>query len=89
MMHPSTVSKMEVEPIAVSVPQACQMIGRGTQALYDLIALRKIEAKKSDGRTLIVVESLRRYIKELPHAVVGPPRVRKPRRNHKAESTTA
>jgi len=77
-MRQSTVSKMEVEPILVSIPHACQMLGRGTQAMYDLIGAGLVSAVKSDGRTLIVVGSLREYAASLPPAKVRPPRNRKP-----------
>jgi hypothetical protein len=83
-MHPSTVAKMEVEPILVSIPQGCQMIGRGTAAMYDLIGAGLVEAVKSNGRTLLTVESLRAYAKSLPKAVVAPPRKREPKRRRTA-----
>jgi hypothetical protein len=38
-------------------------------------------AKKSDGRTLVVYESLRKYADRLPAAKVAPPRQRKPPRD--------
>ena len=79
-MHESTASKMELPPILVPVKQASSMIGRGTQAIYDLIGGGKIRAVKSDGRTLIVVESLREYAANLPQAKVAPPRKRSPLR---------
>jgi hypothetical protein len=56
------------------------MIGRGTQAIYDLIGGGKIRAVKSDGRTLIVVQSLHEYAASLPPAKVSPPRTRRPLR---------
>ena|SRR6516165_5556890 len=76
-MHQSELSKMEVTPILVSVPHACAYIGRGVAALYELIGDGKVEAKKSDGRTLIVYESLVKYANDLPKAVIAPPRRRK------------
>jgi hypothetical protein len=76
-MYPSTVAKMEVSPILVSVPQASQMLGRGISTIYDLIGAGLIRAVKSDGRTLIVVESLHKYANNLPPAKVAPPRQRK------------
>jgi hypothetical protein len=79
-MHPSAVSKMEVEPILCSIPHASAMIGRGIQAIYDLIGAGKIRAKKSDGRTLVEVASLHEYAKTLPDAKIAPPRERKPKR---------
>jgi hypothetical protein len=76
-MHSSTASKAELPPILVSIPQASAMIGRGTQAIYDLIGGGKIRAVKSDGRTLVVVESIREYAANLPAAKVRPPRNRR------------
>jgi hypothetical protein len=61
------------------------MIGRGTQAIYDLIGGGKIRAVKSDGRTLVVVDSLREYANSLPLAKIAPPRPRKPKRLREAE----
>jgi hypothetical protein len=77
-MEESTASKIEYPPIAVSVPQAGQMIGRGVAAIYELIGAKKIRAVKSDGRTLVVVASLYEYINGLEAAVIAPPRRRKP-----------
>jgi len=83
-MHPSTVAKMQVEPILVSIPQGCQMIGRGIQAMYDLIGAGLVKAVKSNGRTLLVVESLHEYARSLPPATVAPPRKRAPKRLRQA-----
>jgi hypothetical protein len=71
---------IEVMPLLVPVKQACAMIGRGQSALYELIGGGKIRAVKSDGRTLIVVETLREYAASLPPAKVRPPRNRRPQR---------
>ena len=79
-MHEAAVNKLSLPPILVSIPQASAMIGRGTQAIYDLIGGGKIRAVKSDGRTLIDVDSLRAYAKGLPDAKIAPPRKRKPQR---------
>jgi hypothetical protein len=76
-MNESSVSKMEVTPLLVSIPQACVIIGRGTAAIYELIGADKIKAKKSDGRTLVVYESLVTYMHDLPDAKIAPPRRRK------------
>ena len=87
-MHASTVSKMEVEPILCSVPQGCQMIGIGTQGLYDLLGAGLIKGVKRGTRTLLVVESLKNYADTLPPATVAPPKIRKPRRLRETESIT-
>ena len=82
-MHASTVTKMEVEPILVSVPQGCQMLSIGTQGMYDLMGAGLVRAVKRGTRTLLVVESLRAYAVKLEAdhpAKVAPPRNRKPRR---------
>ena len=66
--------------ILCSIPQASAMIGRGTQAIYDLIGGGKIRAVKSDGRTLVVVESLHEYAATLPLAKIKSPAKRPPKR---------
>jgi hypothetical protein len=79
-MHEAAVNELSLQPILVSIPQASAMIGRGTQAIYDLIGGGRIRAVKSDGRTLIFVDSLREYAASLPPAKVAPPRKRSPQR---------
>jgi len=88
-MHASIVARMEVNPILVSVPQAAQMLGRGVSTIYDLIGAGLIRAVKSDGRTLLVVESLREYAASLPAAKIAPPRRRKPQHLRQAEAVTS
>jgi hypothetical protein len=79
-MNEAAVNELSLLPILCSITQASAMIGRGTQAIYDLIGGGKIRAVKSDGRTLIVVQSLREYAATLPPAKVRPPRNRRPPR---------
>jgi hypothetical protein len=86
-MHASIVSKMEVDPILCSVPQGCQMLGIGTQGLYDLLGAGLVKAVKRGTRTLLVVESLKAYAHTLPPAKVAAPKERKPRRLREAEAT--
>jgi excisionase family DNA binding protein len=88
-MHASIVARMEVNPILVSIPQASQMLGRGASTIYDLIGAGKIRAVKSDGRTLVIVQSLHEYANSLPAAKVAPPRKRKPQHLRQAEAQTA
>ena len=88
-MHASSVSKMEVEPILCSIPQGCQMLGIGTQGMYDLIGAGLVKAVKKGTRTLLVVASLKAYAESLPPAVIAPPRKRKPQHLHQAEITNA
>ena len=65
-------------PILCSVKQASDALGRGAQAIYDLMGSGKIRAVKSDGRTLVVVASLHEYAASLPLAKIAPPRHRLP-----------
>jgi hypothetical protein len=84
------ITVIELAPLLVPVKQACTIIGRGQSALYELIGAGKIRAVKSDGRTLIVVESLREYAAklEVDHPVkVAPPRKRKPQHLRQAETS--
>jgi hypothetical protein len=73
------VSKVELQPILCSIPQASAILGRGVGAIYGLIGDGKIRAVKSNGRTLIFVDSLHEYAHDLPKADVKP-RYRKPQR---------
>jgi hypothetical protein len=73
------VSKVELQPILCSIPQASAILGRGVGAIYGLIGDGKIRAVKSNGRTLIFVDSLREYAEGLDPAKVRP-RYRKPQR---------
>lgn len=63
--------------ILCSVPDAASMLGRGQTFIYGAIGDGRIDAVKSDKRTLVVVESLRRYAASLPRAKIKP---LKPRR---------
>jgi hypothetical protein len=78
-MHEGAASKVPLSPILCSIPQASAMIGRGIGAIYTLIGDKKIRAVKSSGRTLVDVASLRRYVDELPDAIIRP-RHRAPKR---------
>jgi Helix-turn-helix domain len=85
-MRASSISKMEVPPIAVAVPQAAQMIGRCVATIYELIGAGEIKAVKSDGRTLIVVQSLHDYIGRLPKLELTPRPRRKPQHMRQSAS---
>jgi hypothetical protein len=87
-MHASMISKMEITPILVSIPQAAQVLGRGTSFIYDLLARQEIQGVKSDGRTLIRFQSLQSYADRLPKATFAQPRQRKPHRLRQVVETT-
>jgi hypothetical protein len=59
-------------PILCTIPQAAAFIARGTSFVYQAIALGQIKAVKSDKRTLVEVDSLRKYAADLPPAKIKP-----------------
>jgi hypothetical protein len=67
-------------PILVSIPHAAVMIARSRGFIYLAISTGKIRAVKSDGRTLVVVDSLRAYADSLPTAKIKPIAKRQPER---------
>jgi hypothetical protein len=77
-MQPSSVTKMEIEPLLVSIPQTCQLIGRCAATVYELIGAGRLVAVKSDGRTLITMVSIKGYVELLPKANIAPRPKRKP-----------
>jgi len=89
-MRASIVSKWEVEPLLLSIPQTSQTIGRCVATVYELIGAGDLEAKKSDGRTLVTMESIRRYVDKLPKAQIAPRPKRKPQHlRQQAEAQTS
>jgi hypothetical protein len=77
-MTEATVSVLE--PILCSIPDGATFIARGQSFVYEAIADGKIKAVKSDGRTLLVVESLRQYAASLPEAKIKPTPKKLPKR---------
>jgi hypothetical protein len=68
---------MEIEPLLLSIPQTSQTVGRCVATIYDLIGAGELDARKSDGRTLVTMESIKRYVDKLPKAEIAP----RPKRN--------
>jgi hypothetical protein len=62
-----------LEPLLCGVEAATLIIGRSERFIYDAIARGLLKAVKSDGRTLVVVQSLKDYAAGLPPAK-GTPR---------------
>lgn len=54
--------------LAYTIPDAVAWSGIGRTSLYLLLAQGKLEARKAGNRTLILAESLRRYVESLPAA---------------------
>jgi hypothetical protein len=86
-MRASTVTKMEIEPFLLSIPQTAQVIGRCTATIYELIGSGQLQAKKSDGRTLVTMASIKSYVASLPPAVIAPRPKRKPQHLRTAQAT--
>lgn len=55
-----------LEPIAVSIAQACYISGLSRPTLYRCIAAGQLPARKLGARTLIIVEELRNFLSNLP-----------------------
>jgi hypothetical protein len=54
--------------LLVTIPQAASMVGRGPTFIYEALSTGQLEARKSDGRTLVTVASLHAYVDSLPRA---------------------
>jgi hypothetical protein len=79
---------MEVEPFLVSIPQTSQYIGRCIATVYELAGAKVLDAVKSDGRTLITMDSIKRYVASLPPANIAPRPKRKPQHLRRTEAAT-
>ncbi len=57
-------------PIAFSIKAAVEATGGAVSRtkMFELIATRAIDARKSGRRTMILADSLRRYVESLPPA---------------------
>jgi excisionase family DNA binding protein len=56
----------EVQPAALSVQKAAIYLGLSDRSIYKLLEAEKIEAKKEGRKTLVLRQSLDRYLAELP-----------------------
>jgi hypothetical protein len=67
-----------LEPLLCSIQAGTAIIGRSERFIIDAIAQGKLQAVKSDRRTLLVVQSLRDYVATLSPAkgTPNPPRSR-------------
>lgn len=57
-----TESSREIQPISMRVNDACRYIGISRSTLYILIASGEIEIIKLGASTLVLTDSLKRYI---------------------------
>jgi hypothetical protein len=64
----------QLKPYAVPVREAQRLLGNKSRGeLYEEIGKGNLDAIKDDTKTLIVVESIDRYMKSLPPAKIRPP----------------
>lgn len=62
------------QPIAVTFPGATARTGIARTRLYELVGAGVLDARKAGRRTLIMTESLDRYVASLPPASIRAPR---------------
>jgi len=55
-----------MQPISVLVPQASAILGKCPRAIYELMASGQLEAVKSGRNPLLVYESRKEYVANLP-----------------------
>lgn len=54
-----------LRPRLVGVKEACRLLGIGKSRLYELAAAKRIVKVRMDGRALITLESIDRFVDEL------------------------
>ena len=62
-----------MQPIAVTFPGATSRTGIARTKLYELVGAGVLEARKCGRRTLILTDSLDRYVASLPPASIRAP----------------
>jgi Helix-turn-helix domain len=60
------------DPILVPVNQASAIIARSPRMVYELMATGELKAVKSGRNTLILYDSIRKYVAKLPSAKIKP-----------------
>ena len=58
----------DFQPILVTVDRVADLIGKCRRSVYQLIASDKLEAVKAGRNTLVVFDSVKRYVDSLPPA---------------------
>lgn len=61
----------QVNPIAVTVPEAVKLSGLSRTAIYEALKRKDISARKSGRRTLIQFADLETYLASLPTYQAG------------------
>jgi hypothetical protein len=65
-----------LEPLLCSIEAATKVLSRSERSIFDMIARGEIQAVKSDRRTLVVVQSMKDYVANMPPAKGTPNRYR-------------
>jgi len=81
------VEKAEIaplEPLLCSIKQGTEIIARSERFIIDAIARGELKAVKSDRRTLLVVQSLRDYVKRLINEQPAKGTINPPKRRREA-----
>jgi excisionase family DNA binding protein len=63
---------MAIEPLTMTISKAQDFSGLSRSKIYRALQAQKIRAIKDGSRTLILVESLRAYLANLPEATFRP-----------------
>jgi len=72
------ISDDDLEPLTVTIPQTEHLTGESRSQIYNRIGNGEYIALKSGRRTLVVYDSIKRRIAQLPQAKIKAP---KPRRS--------
>jgi excisionase family DNA binding protein len=59
-------SDIAIEPEALSVAQACAILGLGKTKLYELIDSRALKARRLGRRRLVLRRDLQEFLESLP-----------------------
>ena len=58
----------DFQPMLIPIDRVADMIGKCRRSVYQLIACDQLEAVKSGRNTLVIYDSVRRYVAGLPAA---------------------
>jgi hypothetical protein len=70
------------KPLTITIKQTIAVTNESRTKVYERIGRGEYVAVKSDGRTLVLFESVERRIASLPRAEIKPPRPRKRMTDH-------
>jgi hypothetical protein len=65
--------EIEMERIALTIPEACEVARASRTSLYNAIGRGELQARKRGRRTIVLVNDLRDWIENLPKVPVGAP----------------